>query len=61
MIIVRDTLFHVFGRVLWMYLSSFFILEGHQLLGMGLLGEINVRTYYESRHKPIYTVRERMG
>lgn len=45
----------------WMYLTIFFVLGGLQLLGMGLLGEINVRTYYESQHKSIYAVRERMG
>ncbi|NQU43894.1 glycosyltransferase family 2 protein [bacterium] len=42
----------------WLYLSIFFILGGVQLIGMGLLGEINVRTYYETQKKPIYSVRE---
>ncbi len=42
----------------WMYASIFFMLSGLQLIGMGLLGEINVRTYYESQNKRIYSVLE---
>jgi glycosyltransferase involved in cell wall biosynthesis len=34
---------------------------GVQLVLMGLLGEMVVRTYYESQQKPIYTVREELG
>ena len=45
----------------WMYLCLFFGLGGLQLIGLGLLGEINVRTYYESQSKSIYTVRDRLG
>ena len=44
----------------WMYICIFFTLGGLQLISMGLLGEINVRTYYESQKKAIYTVRERL-
>jgi hypothetical protein len=42
----------------WMYLCIFLLLSGLQLVGMGLLGEISARTYYESQKKSIYTVRE---
>ena len=42
----------------WLFVSMFFLLGGLQLICMGLLGEINVRTYYESQQKPIYTIRE---
>ena len=45
----------------WMYLCILLLLSGLQLIGIGLLGEINVRTYYESQHKPIYTIRETLG
>jgi len=45
----------------WMYICMFFMLGGLQFLGLGLLGEINVRTYYESQQKPIYTIREIRG
>jgi hypothetical protein len=31
---------------------------GVQLVTMGLLGELVVRTYHESQGKPIYAVRE---
>ena len=42
----------------WLFVCMFFGLGGLQLICMGLLGEINVRTYYESQQKSIYTVRE---
>ncbi|MCC6695628.1 MAG: glycosyltransferase family 2 protein [Candidatus Hydrogenedentes bacterium] len=45
----------------WMYLCILLLLSGLQLIGIGLLGEINVRTYYESQNKPIYTIRETLG
>ena len=44
----------------WMYLAIFFGLGGMQLISVGLLGEISVRTYYESQQKTIYTIRERI-
>ena len=34
---------------------------GVQLILMGLLGELIVRTYHESQDKPIYAVREVLG
>ncbi|GMV94440.1 MAG: dolichol-phosphate mannosyltransferase [Candidatus Hydrogenedentota bacterium] len=45
----------------WLYLAILLMLGGLQLIGMGLLGEINVRTYYESQRKATYTVRETLG
>lgn len=39
-------------------LAVFLFSLGVQLLLMGLLGEILMRTYYESQHKPTYLVRE---
>jgi len=42
----------------WMYISIFLLLSGLQLVGMGLLGEISARTYYESQKKSVYAVRE---
>ncbi len=41
----------------WMYLAIFFFLGGLQFIGLGLLGEINVRTYFETQDKPVYTIR----
>jgi glycosyltransferase involved in cell wall biosynthesis len=45
----------------WMFIAIFFTLGGIQLMSMGLLGEINIRTYYESQQRPTYTVRTRLG
>jgi hypothetical protein len=37
------------------------VMVGVQLVTMGLLGEMVVRTYYESQQKTIYAVREELG
>jgi glycosyltransferase involved in cell wall biosynthesis len=37
------------------------ILLGTQLIMMGLLGELIVRTYYEAQNKPTYSIREFFG
>jgi glycosyltransferase involved in cell wall biosynthesis len=42
-------------------LSILLVMIGVQLVTMGLLGELVVRTYHESQNKPIYTVREELG
>ncbi len=39
-------------------LSVLLMILGVQFLVMGLLAEMNVRTYYESQNKPVYHVRE---
>ncbi len=41
-----------------LFLTILFILVGVQFITMGLLGEINIRTYHESQNKPIYTIAE---
>jgi glycosyltransferase involved in cell wall biosynthesis len=45
------------GRPL-LLLSMLLVMVGVQLVTMGLLGELVVRTYYESQDKPIYAVRD---
>jgi glycosyltransferase involved in cell wall biosynthesis len=45
----------------WLYVCMTFGLGGLQLIGLGMLGELSVRTYYESQNKAIYTVREVVG
>lgn len=45
------------GRPL-LLLSMLLVMVGVQLVTMGLLGEMLVRTYHESQGKPIYAVRE---
>lgn len=42
-------------------LAALLIMIGVQLIIMGLLGEIMVRTYHETQNKPIYVVREVLG
>lgn len=42
-------------------LGILLIILGVQLILMGLLGELIVRTYHESQSKPIYAVREVLG
>ena len=39
-------------------LAILLMVLGVQLISMGLLGELVVRTYYEAQNKPIYAVRE---
>jgi len=34
---------------------------GVQFLGMGLIAEIMVRTYFESRHRASYVIADRIG
>jgi glycosyltransferase involved in cell wall biosynthesis len=41
-----------------MMLAVALFISGVQFFSMGLLGEINARTYYESQNKPIYALRE---
>lgn len=42
----------------WVMTSFMLIFFGIQLLSMGLLAEIQIRTYHESQNKPIYIIRE---
>ncbi len=42
----------------WVMTSFMLIFFGIQLLSMGLLAEIQIRTYHESQNKPIYVIRE---
>ncbi len=41
--------------------TAFLLFGGVQLIALGLLGEVNARTYHESQGKPIYVVRERIN
>jgi glycosyltransferase involved in cell wall biosynthesis len=40
-----------------MFAAVLLIVCGIQLISLGLVGEVLARTYYESQHKPIYSVR----
>ena len=48
------------GRPL-LLLGVLMLIIGIQLIGMGLLGEMLVRTYHESQKKPIYTIKKITG
>ena len=42
-------------------LTAFLLFGGVQFIALGLLGEVNARTYHESQGKPIYVVREKIN
>ncbi|MDO8445602.1 MAG: glycosyltransferase family 2 protein [Deltaproteobacteria bacterium] len=42
-------------------LSVILLFMGIQLISLGLIAEMNVRTYHESQNKPIYVVKEVLG
>jgi glycosyltransferase involved in cell wall biosynthesis len=42
-------------------LTAFLLFMGVQFIVLGLLGEVNARTYYEAQGKPIYVVKERIN
>ncbi|MCM2357632.1 MAG: glycosyltransferase family 2 protein [Geobacteraceae bacterium] len=42
-------------------LTAFLLFTGVQFIVLGLLGELNARTYYEAQGKPIYVVKERLN
>ena len=44
-----------------MLLAVMLVVVGMQLLGMGLLAELQVRTYHESQSKPVYLVAEELS
>lgn len=42
-------------------LAVMLFIVGMQLIGMGLLAELQMRTYHESQHKPIYLIAEEVN
>ncbi len=45
-------------RPFWVMTSFMLIFFGMQFISMGLLAEMQIRTYHESQNKPIYVIRE---
>ncbi len=45
-------------RPFWVMTAFMLMFFGVQLIGMGLLAEIQIRTYHESQGKPVYVIRE---
>jgi hypothetical protein len=41
--------------------GTLLMLAGLQIASLGILAELQIRTYHESQGKPIYTVREIIG
>ena len=58
---IKLVLGHDIGSRPLLLLAILLILLGVQMVGMGLLGELIIRTYYESTGKPIYYVREELA
>lgn len=52
---------HPLGDRPLLLLSILLVIFGVQLITMGLLGELVVRSYYESQNKPTYMVKEILG
>ena len=59
--------YHLFGtelgatlikRPFWIMTTFMLIFFGVQFISMGLLAEMQIRTYHESQNKPIYVVKE---
>jgi glycosyltransferase involved in cell wall biosynthesis len=59
--------YHLFGthvgatlvkRPFWIMTAFMLIFSGVQFISMGLLAEMQIRTYHESQDKPIYVIRE---
>ena len=44
-----------------LFLAVLLIFVGMQFISIGLLGEMQVRTYHESQNKPTYVVKEILG
>jgi len=44
-----------------LWLAVLLMIVGVQFISLGLLGELVVRTYYETQNKPIYVIREILG
>ena len=47
-------------RPFWVITPFMLIFFGLQFVSMGLLAEIQIRTYHEAQHKPIYVIREKV-
>ena len=67
MMIAGNLSFHLFGTTLgadlvkrpfWIMTAFMLIFFGVQFISMGLLAEIQIRTYHEAQGKPIYVVKE---
>jgi glycosyltransferase involved in cell wall biosynthesis len=67
LMVLGNLSFHLFGTTLgadlikrpfWLMTSFMLVFFGMQFVTMGLLAEIQIRTYHESQDKPIYVIKE---
>jgi len=65
--IAANASYHIFGtsfgailikRPFWLMSCFMLIFFGVQFISMGLLAEMQIRTYHESQNKPIYVIKE---
>ena len=61
MLLLRIVSGFFFVNSLLLIVTGVLVLIGSQTILMGLLAEINMRTYHESQRKPTYVVRQRLG
>lgn len=68
--VLANISYHLFGtefgaalvkRPFWIVTSFAMIFFSLQFVSMGLLAEMQIRTYHEAQGKPIYLIRERMS
>lgn len=52
---------HSMNRNPLLILTTFLLFMGVQFIALGLLGELNARTWYESQGKPLYSIREKLN
>jgi len=66
-IVAANVSYHIFGtefgaglikRPFWVMTPFVLLFMSMQFISMGLLAEIQIRTYHESQGKPIYVIRE---
>ena len=61
-LVIQRQLFLVpMGNRPMLFLAVLLIFVGMQFISIGLLGEMQVRTYHESQNKPTYVVKEILG
>jgi len=67
LMIAGNASFHLFGtelgadlikRPFWLMTGFMLIFFGVQFISIGLLAEVQIRTYHESQNKPIYVIKE---
>ncbi len=67
MIVGTNLSYHLFGtelgadlikRPFWIMTAFMLLFMGMQFVSMGLLAEVQIRTYHESQGKPVYVIKE---